>query len=74
MINYILLYKIRKLIKKILKEKIEDGEIATTPRSCLGCLADEISWEIYYLFKEREDRKKEGGQQATDDEESEDSK
>ncbi|MCR4395418.1 MAG: hypothetical protein NUW07_01635 [Candidatus Saccharicenans sp.] len=74
MINYILLYKIRKLVKKILKEKIEDGEIATTPRSCLGCLADEISWEIYYLFKEREDRKKEGGQQATGDEKSEDSK
>lgn len=75
MINYILLYKIRKLVKQILKEKIEDGEIATTPRSCLGCLADEISWEIYYLFKEREDRKKEGSQQATEDkEEPEDNK
>jgi len=58
MVNYILLYKIRKLVKQILKEKIEDGEIATTPRSCLGCLADEISWEIYYLFKEREEKKK----------------
>jgi len=58
MINYILLYKIRKLVKQILKEKIADGEIATTPRSCLGCLADEISWEIYYLFKEREEKKK----------------
>ncbi len=57
MVNYILLYKIRKLVKQILKEKIEDGEIATTPRSCLGCLADEISWEIYYLFKEREEKK-----------------
>lgn len=75
MINYILLYKIRKLVKQILKEKIEDGEIATTPRSCLGCLADEISWEIYYLFKEREERKKEGSQQAGEDkEEPEDSK
>jgi len=75
MINYILLYKIRKLVKQILKEKIEDGEIATTPRSCLGCLADEISWEIYYLFKEREDRKKEGSQQAAEDkEEPEDNK
>ncbi|MBC7364261.1 MAG: hypothetical protein H5U07_06930, partial [Candidatus Aminicenantes bacterium] len=42
----------------ILKQKIEDGEIATTPRSCLGCLADELSWEIYYLFKEREEKKK----------------
>lgn len=58
MVNYILLYKIRKVVKQILKEKIEDGEIATTPRSCLGCLADEISWEIYYLFKEREEKKK----------------
>lgn len=66
MINYILLYKIRKLVKKILKEKIEDGEIATTPRSCLGCLADELSWEIYYLFKEREESKKGGTDQATE--------
>ena len=60
MVNYILLYKIRKLVKQILIEKIADGEIATTPRSCLGCLADEISWEIYYLFKEREEKKKSG--------------
>ena len=52
MINYILLYKIRKRVKKILKEKIADEEIATTPKSCIGCLADEISWEIYYLLKE----------------------
>jgi hypothetical protein len=52
MINYILLYKIRKRVKKILKEKIVDEEIATTPKSCIGCLADEISWEIYYLLKE----------------------
>jgi hypothetical protein len=61
MVNYILVYKIRKQVKEILKEKIEDGEIATTPRSCLGCLADEISWEVYYLFKEMEEKKK-GGQ------------
>lgn len=58
MVNYLLLYQIRKLVKNILKEKIQDGEIATTPRSCLGCLADELSWEIYYLFKEREEKKK----------------
>ena len=58
MVNYILVYKIRKLVKEILKEKIEEGEIATTPRSCLGCLADEISWEVYYLFKEMQDKKK----------------
>jgi hypothetical protein len=64
MVNYILLYKIRRLVKHILKEKIEDGEIATTPRSCLGCLADEISWEIYYLFKEREEKKK-GSSEST---------
>jgi hypothetical protein len=52
MINYILLYKIRKRVKTIIKEKILDEEIATTDKSCIGCLADEISWEIYYLLKE----------------------
>ncbi len=58
MVNYILLYKIRKIVKKLLKDKIEDDELATTPKSCLGCLADEISWEVYYLVKEK------GGDQA----------
>ncbi len=48
MVNYILLYKIRRIVKKILKDKIADDEIATTPKSCIGCLADDISWEIYY--------------------------
>jgi len=52
MINYILLYKIRKRVKRILKEKIQDEELVTTERSCVGCIADEISWEIYYLIKE----------------------
>ena len=52
MINYIQLYKIRKRVKRILKEKIEDEELATTKKSCLGCVADEISWEIFYLLKE----------------------
>ena len=52
MINYILLYKIRKKVKKIIKEKILEEEIATTEKSCIGCIADEISWEIYYLLKE----------------------
>ncbi|MDD8030685.1 MAG: hypothetical protein PHQ25_01635 [Acidobacteriota bacterium] len=66
MVNYILLYKIRKLVKQILKEKIEDGEIATTPRSCLGCLADELSWEIYYLFKEKEEKKKVTGEPGSE--------
>jgi hypothetical protein len=59
MVNYILLYKIRKIVKKLLKDKIEDDELATTPRSCLGCLADEISWEVYYLVKEKGDDKPE---------------
>jgi hypothetical protein len=54
MINYILLYRIRLRVKKILKDKIADGELATTKTSCLGCLADDISWEIYYLLKEKE--------------------
>ena len=52
MINYIQLYKIRKRVKRILKEKIKDEELATTEKSCVGCIADEISWEIYYLLKE----------------------
>ncbi len=55
MVNYILLYKIRKRVKKILKDKIADGELATTETSCLGCLADDISWEIYYLLKEKDE-------------------
>ena len=58
MINYIMLYKIRKKVKKILKEKIAEDELATTPTSCVGCVADDISWEIYYLFKEDKSEKK----------------
>ncbi len=54
MVNYVLLYRIRKKVKKIIKDKITDGELATTKTSCLGCLADDISWEIYYLLKEKE--------------------
>ena len=56
MVNYILLYKIRRIVKKILKDKITDDEIATTSKSCIGCLADDISWEVYYLLKEREEK------------------
>ena len=55
MINYIQLYKIRKRVKNILKEKIKDEELATTEKSCLGCVADDISWEIYYLLKENKE-------------------
>ena len=55
MINYILLYKIRKKVKRIIKDKIEDEELATTEKSCIGSLADDISWEIYYLIKENKD-------------------
>lgn len=57
MINYIMLYKIRKKVKKIIKEKIAEDELATTPTSCIGCVADDISWEIYYLFKENKSEK-----------------
>lgn len=52
MLNYIQLYKIRRRVKRILKEKIEDEELAKTKKTCVGCIADEISWEIYYLLKE----------------------
>jgi len=55
MVNYILLFKVRRIVKRILKDKIEDGELATTPKSCLGCLADDVSWEVYYLLKEKEE-------------------
>jgi hypothetical protein len=57
MINYILLYKIKKKVKRIIKEKILDEELATTEKSCIGCVADEISWEIYYLLKEERSKK-----------------
>jgi hypothetical protein len=56
MVNYILLYKIRRVVKRIIKDKVADDEIATTPKSCLGCLADDISWEVYYLLKEKEEK------------------
>lgn len=55
MINYVQLYKIRKRVKNILKDKIQDEELATTKKSCLGCLADDISWEIYYLLKDNKE-------------------
>lgn len=57
MINYIMLYRMRKKVKKILKDKISEGELATTKTSCLGCVADDISWEIYYLLKEKKNEK-----------------
>jgi len=57
MINYILLYKIRKRVKRIIKDKIAEGELATTETSCLGCVADDISWEVYYLLKESKESK-----------------
>ncbi|MCJ7611784.1 MAG: hypothetical protein MUP19_05920 [Candidatus Aminicenantes bacterium] len=56
MINYILFYKIKKRVKRQIKEKIDDGELATTERSCIDCLATDISWEIYYLLKEKGER------------------
>jgi len=55
MINYILLYKIKKKVKAILKDKIAVDEIATTPTSCIDCLATDLSWEIYYLMKEKDE-------------------
>jgi len=56
MVNYILVYKIRKRVKRIIKEKIEEEELATTPKSCIGCMADDLSWEIYYLLKEDKEK------------------
>lgn len=62
MVNYILLYKVRRLVKRIIKDKIEDGELATTPKSCLGCLADDVSWEVYYLIKEKDEDRHSGAE------------
>ena len=55
MVNYILLYKIKKRIKTMLRDKISLGELATTPSSCIDCLATDLSWEIYYIMKEKEE-------------------
>jgi hypothetical protein len=64
MVNYILLYKVRRIVKRIIKDKIEDGELATTPKSCLGCLADDVSWEVYYLIKEKDEAREAGPEKA----------
>jgi len=61
MVNYILLYKIKKRVKRLIKDKIDDAELATTEKSCIDCLAMDISWEVYYLLKE-----KDGGRKASD--------
>jgi hypothetical protein len=54
-VNYILLYKVKKKVKAMIKDKLALGELATTPSSCLDCLATDISWEIYYLMKEKDE-------------------
>jgi hypothetical protein len=64
MVNYILLFKVRRIVKRILKDKIEDGELATTPKSCLGCLADDVSWEVYYLIKEKDESREADAEKA----------
>ncbi len=56
MINYILLYKIRSIIKKFVKDKIQNDEIALTKNSCLSCFITDLSWEIYYLLKDDEEK------------------
>ncbi len=58
MINFILVYKIRKKIKSILKEKEKRGEIDFS-RSCLDCVVNEIAWGVYYLIKEKDKTQKE---------------
>ncbi len=55
MVNYILFYKIKKRVKRRIKDKSEDDELATTDRSCIEGLASDISWEIYYLLKEKDE-------------------
>lgn len=53
MINFILVYKIRKRIKNILKEKEKKGEIDFS-KSCLDCIVNELAWGVYYLLKEKD--------------------
>ena len=55
MVNYILLYKIKKKVKTMLKDRSAMGELATTPSSCLDCLATDLSWEMYYILKEKDE-------------------
>jgi len=69
-----MLYKIRKKVKKIIKEKIAEEELATTPTSCIGCVADgqprhpaSVAWpttsvgrSITFLKKKRAKRVKKG--------------
>jgi len=52
MINYVLLYKIKKRVKNILKKEIAEEQLATTEKTCMGCICDDISWGIYYLLKD----------------------
>ncbi|MCP2520973.1 hypothetical protein NLB65_01915 [Candidatus Aminicenantes bacterium AC-335-B20] len=58
MINFILLYKIRSTIKRFVKEKLRNEEIALTKNSCLSCLITDLTWEIYYLLKEESNKEK----------------
>lgn len=58
MINFILVYKIRKKIKSILKEKEKKGELDFS-NSCLDCVVNEIAWGVYYLIKEKDKNIKE---------------
>jgi hypothetical protein len=58
MINFILVYKIRRKIKSILKEKEKKGEINFS-NTCLDCIVNEIAWGVYYLIKEKEKDSKE---------------
>lgn len=58
MINFILIYRIRKKIKSILKEKEKKGEIDFS-NSCLDCIVNELAWGVYYLIKEKEKNVKE---------------
>ncbi len=58
MINFILVYKIRKKIKSILKEKEKKGEIDFS-NTCLDCVVNEIAWGVYYLIKEKDKSPKE---------------
>lgn len=52
MINYVLLYKIKKRVKHILKKEISEEQLATTEKTCMGCICDDISWGIYDLIKD----------------------